>query len=95
MAALEMNQSELARLIRTHQTNVSDWLNPKYLTMPDAIFLFRLPRALRCNGHWLMTGQGPETPPGAGPDAAYRAGWHAAVQAMAEGLDAVRKEARD
>ena len=37
-----------------------------------------------------MTGEGPESPPGAGPDASYRAGWQGAVFAVEECLTGVR-----
>jgi hypothetical protein len=46
------------------RATVSGWINGK--SLPEGRYMIQLPKILRCNGHWLLTGDGPMdyTPPG-------------------------------
>ena len=56
MAALEMNQAELARHCGVSRGTVTEWLGSKaWLPKGEAMML--LPDALKCDGHWLLTGR--------------------------------------
>lgn len=51
-----MTRSALADLIGRSRGTVSEWWTKRHA--PDAISLMKLPIALGCNGHWLLTGSG-------------------------------------
>jgi len=65
---LGITKNELARRIGAAGPTVIEWFTKGAL--PDGEKLARLPDALQVNGHWLLTGQGPLLPPGAGSNAA-------------------------
>lgn len=58
MRQLDLNQSDVAKLIGRDQSTVSDWLNPEIRSLPDGEAMLKLPEALRANGEWLLTGRG-------------------------------------
>lgn len=66
-----MSQAELARALGVGEATVSEWFTRGRVPQGD-VFL-RLPAVLRMNGHWLLTGNGPEELADPGGDA-YRAG---------------------
>lgn len=51
-----MTRSALADLIDRSRGTVSEWWTKRHA--PDAVSLMKLPIALGCNGHWLLTGTG-------------------------------------
>lgn len=72
---LGITKNELARRIGAAGPTVIEWFTQGAL--PDGEKLARLPEALEVNGHWLLTGDGPMLPPGAGSgasDQAFRLG---------------------
>lgn len=53
-----MSQADLARALDVGEATVSEWFTRGRVPQGD-VFL-RLPGVLRMNGHWLLTGDGPE-----------------------------------
>ncbi len=68
-----MRRDGLARRQIEHMADVSsptvsDWFNNG--AVPDAVVIGRLCRGLRVNAHYVITGQGPKSPPGEGNETA-------------------------
>lgn len=82
----EMSQADLARALDVGEATVSEWFTRGRVPQGD-VFL-RLPGVLGVNGHWLLTGDGPEEPADPGGDA-YRAG----ATAVLDELEAFREQA--
>lgn len=59
MHQLDLNQSELGRRLGVTHAAVAGWMSLRF--MPQFSILPRLPKILQCNGHWLLTGEGPVT----------------------------------
>lgn len=55
-----MTQTELARQIGTSHPRVNSWINRD--VFPDGRFLVLMPKVLRCDAYWLLTGEGGPTP---------------------------------
>jgi transcriptional regulator with XRE-family HTH domain len=84
-----MSQADLARELNVGVATVSEWFTRG--RVPNGDVMLRLPGALRVNGHWLLTGEGPserETPRGGDP---YRSGAEDAIARMARALDEVAR----
>lgn len=72
------NQADCVRATGATSPSVNDWFNRG--AVPDAVILGRLAKGLKINGHWLLTGQGPKSPPGdARGEELYKAGTQAVV----------------
>jgi transcriptional regulator with XRE-family HTH domain len=56
MEARGITRSALADAIERSRGTVSEWWTKKHA--PDAVSLMKLPIAIGCNGHWLLTGTG-------------------------------------
>ena len=71
IAAMEendMSQQQLARELqryglRASVSTVNGWV--KYRRMPTGDYMLVLPGVLKINGHYLLTGEQPQAPPGA------------------------------
>src|SRR4051794_32143851 len=62
-----MSQADLARELNVGVATVSEWFTRG--RVPNGDVMLRLPGALRVNGHWLLTGEGPsEREPAHGGD---------------------------
>ena len=59
-----LTQADLVRASGATSPTVTDWFNRG--AVPDAERLARIAKAIRVNGHWLLTGQGPKALPGEG-----------------------------
>lgn len=57
MAAREVTQQELARRLGTSPGTVSPWFRARNPSFPNTHIL-KLPKVLKVNGHWLLTGEG-------------------------------------
>lgn len=53
---LDMSQTELARKLGLNHGTLSGWMLLKY--MPQFSVLPHIGKALRCDTHWLLTGEG-------------------------------------
>lgn len=53
----ELSQADLARELGVGVATVSEWFTRG--RVPNGDVMLRLPGALRVNGHWLLTGEGP------------------------------------
>ena len=82
----EMTQADLARALDVGEATVSEWFTRGRVPQGD-VFL-RLPGVLGVNGHWLLTGDGPEELQDS-DGSAYRAG----AMAVLDELQAFQKEA--
>lgn len=72
---------------------VSDWFHKG--AVPDAVTIGRLCRGLRVNAHWVITGQGPKSPPGEGKEKAdelFAVGAAAVLQSVQQKIAAVEAE---
>jgi transcriptional regulator with XRE-family HTH domain len=56
-----LNRAELARRVHLSAASVSEWWTKD--AQPSSNTMQRMPRALHCNGHWLITGEGSMAPP--------------------------------
>jgi transcriptional regulator with XRE-family HTH domain len=83
----EWKQKELAGAVGASQQSVSPWLDPAKPDIPKGRLMLALPKALGVSGHWLLTGEPPETPPGAPEAEVYEQG---RVRGWAEAVDALR-----
>jgi transcriptional regulator with XRE-family HTH domain len=84
-----MSQADLARELNVGVATVSEWFTRG--RVPNGDVMLRLPAALRVNGHWLLTGEGPrerDATPGGDP---YRRGAEDALARMAKALDEVAR----
>ena len=89
----KVSQAELVDATGATSPTVSDWYNKQ--AVPQADKLARVARALRVNGHWLLTGEGPEHAPGQGntrPDRAMQMGYEEAVRRIESALVDIKKE---
>jgi transcriptional regulator with XRE-family HTH domain len=59
-----LTQADLVRATGATSPTVTDWFNKG--AVPEADKLARVCKALRINGHWLLTGTGPRQAPGEG-----------------------------
>lgn len=84
-----MSQADLARELNVGVATVSEWFTRG--RVPNGDVMLRLPSALRVNGHWLLTGEGPrerDASPGVDP---YRRGAEEALARMARALEEVAR----
>jgi transcriptional regulator with XRE-family HTH domain len=84
-----MSQADLARELNVGVATVSEWFTRG--RVPNGDVMLRLPGALRVNGHWLLTGEGPshrEASLGGDP---YRSGAEDALARMSKALDEVAR----
>lgn len=72
MDDVDLNHGELAERIGTSRPSVTKMLGSTEPAWPFGDRMVRMPDALECNGHWLMTGKGPmQRPDLAPPDLRY------------------------
>lgn len=72
MNDLDLNHAELAKRIGAGRSAVTKMLGPEADSWWMGDRIVRLPDALECNGHWLLTGKGPmQRPDIAPPDLRY------------------------
>jgi transcriptional regulator with XRE-family HTH domain len=79
-----MSQADLARELNVGVATVSEWFTRG--RVPNGDVMLRLPAALRVDGHWLLTGEGPrerELSPDGDP---YVRGAEEAIARMARAL---------
>ena len=84
-----LSQADLARELGVGVATVSEWFTRG--RVPNGDVMLRLPGALRVNGHWLLTGEGPrerETSPQGDP---YLRGAGDAIQRLSQALDEVSR----
>lgn len=84
-----MSQADLARELNVGVATVSEWFTRG--RVPNGDVMLRLPGALRVNGHWLLTGEGPSEHDPAGGADPYRAGAEDALARMARALEDVAR----
>lgn len=63
---LGISKQELASRLGVAQPTAVEWFSRDRL--PDADVVARLPDVLGVNGHWLLTGDGTQAPPGHGKE---------------------------
>lgn len=84
-----LSQADLARELGVGVATVSEWFTRG--RVPNGDVMLRLPGALRVNGHWLLTGEGPrELDPAPGGDP-YLHGAGDALQRMTDALGEVAR----
>jgi transcriptional regulator with XRE-family HTH domain len=84
-----LSQADLARELNVGVATVSEWFTRG--RVPNGDVMLRLPGALRVNGHWLLTGEGPrehETTPHGDP---YQRGAQDALSRVSDALDEARR----
>jgi transcriptional regulator with XRE-family HTH domain len=84
-----LSQADLARELGVGVATVSEWFTRG--RVPNGDVMLRLPGALRVNGHWLLTGEGPrerEPSPQGDP---YLRGAGDAIQRLSQALDEVAR----
>jgi transcriptional regulator with XRE-family HTH domain len=84
-----MSQADLARELGVGVATVSEWFTRG--RVPNGDVMLRLPAALKVNGHWLLTGEGPrehELSPDGDP---YLRGAGDAITRMTQALDEVAR----
>lgn len=84
-----INQEELAKLVPAGAGTVNGWV--KDGVIPSGRHMVRLPEVLGVSGHWLLTGEGPKDPPGAGDPVA--AALDVATSRIAALVATIREEA--
>jgi len=80
-----LSQADLARELGVGVATVSEWFTRG--RVPNGDVMLRLPGALRVNGHWLLTGEGPrgrEHSPDGDP---YLRGASDAIDRLRQALD--------
>jgi transcriptional regulator with XRE-family HTH domain len=80
-----LSQADLARELGVGVATVSEWFTRG--RVPNGDVMLRLPGALRVNGHWLLTGEGPrgrEHTPDGDP---YLRGASDAIDRLRQALD--------
>lgn len=85
---LGWNHAEFARRIGKSSGVVGGYFNK--LSMPMGDDLIKWPEILKCNGHWLLTGQGPAELTNGRPSTDYRAGFRQALMLIERAVDAAR-----
>lgn len=84
-----LSQADLARELGVGVATVSEWFTRG--RVPNGDVMLRLPGALRVNGHWLLTGEGPrerEPSPHGDP---YLRGAGDAIERLSQALDDVAR----
>jgi transcriptional regulator with XRE-family HTH domain len=84
-----LSQADLARELGVGVATVSEWFTRG--RVPNGDVMLRLPGALRVNGHWLLTGEGPrehESSPHGDP---YLRGAGDAMARMARAMEEVAR----
>jgi hypothetical protein len=69
METLGLNESSLARRLGTKQPNIQRWFRGSW---PGGEWMQKLPGALECSLHWLVTEQGDPLPPKASTGEVYQ-----------------------
>lgn len=83
-----LRQVDIVEASGATSPTVADWFN--HGAVPDADKLARIAKALKINGHWLLTGQGPRTAPGEGEtqsDLAFALGARAVLTEVKKSLN--------
>lgn len=80
-----LTRRDIEHMAEASSPTVSDWFHKG--AVPDAITIDKLCRGLHVNAHWVITGQGPKSPPGEGREKAD--------ELFALGAAAVLQEHRD
>lgn len=93
MRQVGLNQAQLAKAIDRQQSTVSDYFNAVIRSLPDGQAMLLMPKALRCSGHWLLTGEPPVHPPSVKPsdDTVRSEGALEVVQEIRRTLDEAEK----
>lgn len=94
MQVLGLRQQDVAQRIGATQSTVSAQLDPAGSRWMNGDKLVRLPHALECSGHWLLTGEGPEIPPEGGPTHAAATGYLSALSDMRQCADELEQKVR-
>lgn len=84
-----LSQADLARELGVGVATVSEWFTRG--RVPNGDVMLRLPGALRVNGHWLLTGEGPrerEPSPQGDP---YLRGAGDAIERLSQALEEVAR----
>lgn len=66
-----LNQDGFAEKLGAGQSTVNAWLRGR--SLPEGKYLVQMPRMLGVSGHWLLTGEPPETVSGQGGELAVAA----------------------
>ncbi|HSU12543.1 helix-turn-helix transcriptional regulator [Longimicrobium sp.] len=81
----ELSQADLARELGVGVATVSEWFTRG--RVPNGDVMLRLPGALRVNGHWLLTGEGPREREQAPDGDPYLRGACDAIERLRQALD--------
>lgn len=84
-----MSQADLARELGVGVATVSEWFTRG--RVPNGDVMLRLPQALRVNGHWLLTGEGPREMDGGEGGDPYQ---HGARDALSRVMTSLREVSR-
>ncbi len=84
-----LSQADLARELGVGVATVSEWFTRG--RVPNGDVMLRLPGALRVNGHWLLTGEGPREREPAPHGDPYLRGAGDAIERLAQALDEVAR----
>ncbi|MBA4159362.1 MAG: helix-turn-helix transcriptional regulator [Gemmatimonadetes bacterium] len=79
-----MSQADLARELGVGVATVSEWFTRG--RVPNGDVMLRLPEALRVNGHWLLTGEGPRERERRGGEDPYLRGARDAIARVSQSL---------
>lgn len=94
MQVLGLRQQDVANRIGATQSTVSAQLDPAGSRWMNGDKLVRLPHALECSGHWLLTGEGPELPAEGSPAHAAVAGYLSALGDVRQCTDELEQKVR-
>ncbi len=87
MQVLGLRQEDVAQRIGARQSSISAQLasdSDRWLSGDKVV---RLPHALECSGHWLLTGEGPEVPADGSPIQATMTGYLSALHDIRQCAD--------
>jgi transcriptional regulator with XRE-family HTH domain len=84
-----LSQADLARELGVGVATVSEWFTRG--RVPNGDVMLRLPGALRVNGHWLLTGEGPREREAAPQGDPYLRGAGDAIQRLSQALEEVAR----
>jgi transcriptional regulator with XRE-family HTH domain len=84
-----LSQADLARELGVGVATVSEWFTRG--RVPNGDVMLRLPGALRVNGHWLLTGEGPRELEEAPHGDPYLRGASDAIQRLQQAVEEVSR----